>query len=91
MSAVFDVPTFENQVANRLNMYVSAYAHSTEGFNVGYEVSDYPFMGKMSSEVVTTVLNPGTHPNDSPITFGGETPESLASRGVIEFAESTEP
>ena len=52
-----------------------------------YTLADYPFTGKMSAEAITIVLNPGSHPNDTSITFSGETAETIASRGVIEFAK----
>ena len=61
--------------------------HGDSDFKMDYVLADYQFTGCMASEVVTTVLNPGSHPNHASITFGTEMAETIASRGVIEFAK----
>jgi hypothetical protein len=87
MAAVFDTPTYKNQVAHKVNVLASAARAGDPSLAVTGQVHDYPWTGEMIDEVVSCVVHPGSHAN-RPIRPGQEDPLTLASMGVLDAARS---
>jgi hypothetical protein len=55
MAAVFDTPTYKNQVASKVNVLASAARASNPHLAVTGELHDYPCTGGMADEVMSTL------------------------------------
>ncbi|APG78071.1 RNA-dependent RNA polymerase [Shahe qinvirus-like virus 1] len=84
MAAVFDVPTYKNQVINKINSHVCLVAE-----NLGYDlpvIPDYPFLGKFGLDMKRFVAR--RHPLDCPIRMDCESDRSLVIKGMFDSIKS---
>ncbi len=87
MAAVFDTPAYKNQVASKVNVLASAARAGVPSLAITGKLHDYPWTGSTADEVLSTLIQPGSHENNRPIRPGMEDDRTFASMGVLDAAK----